>query len=230
MIRELPGFATRQSGETPVAFFRRTRGFPPASTLGDAERKQLISEYMGLDGANVKDQALDIEVVTHGAGENFPLDTTGTKLDERPQDGQHEQLDRRVELFFFDKQLGVQPLVADGSSSKPKSREYPEWRRRALQLEEIEPAGGARDCVISIILLSNSGNVPLSNRSITLNVEGDPPFSGSTDANGSFEKLGVPAGEHLLTVDGISTLVAATPPSITQRPHVVAGHVLIDAS
>jgi len=230
MIEALPDFQTGRQPPTEKAlsFFQRTRGFPAAASLGQSERKQLITEYMALDGADVKDQALDIQTVSHGAGENFPLDATGEQLDAQPADEQHEQLDRRVELFFFDKDLGVQPVVADGSTSKPKSLQYPEWRRRAATLQELEPAGGARDRVISVVLLSNSGNVPLVNRTVTLNVTGDPPFSGSTDANGVFEKLGVPPGDHLLTVDGISCFVSATPASIVQRPHVIAGHVLID--
>ncbi len=228
MIEALLDFETgRQPGESTVAFFRRTRGFPEAASLGEGERKQLITEYMALDGANVKDEGLDIAVVTHGCGENFPLDETGENLDHSPDDGQSEQLDRRVELFFFDKELGVQPPVTDGSSSKPGSLEYPEWRRRATEIQEIDANGRPRDRHMSVILLSNSGNLPLADRKLTLNVDGDPPFEGSTDADGAFEKLNLPAGDHLLTVDGVEVFVSATPTDIVKRPHVVVGHVLI---
>ena len=33
-------------------------------------------------------------------------------------------------MFFFDGELGIQP-APPGKNSKPKSAEYPEWRRRA---------------------------------------------------------------------------------------------------
>lgn len=229
MIEALPDAASgREPAESLIGFFQRTRGFAVSGSLGAAERKQLISEYMALDGADVKEAGLDITVVTHGAGENFPLDASGEAVDERPADGQRDDLDRRVELFFFDKELGVQPKVADGSSSKPKSPEYPEWRRRALQLAEVQPPGGARDRVVSVVLLSNSGNLPLADRDLTLQIDGDPPFKGRTDQDGVFEKSGVPAGDHLLTIDGISTFVSATPVSVVRRPHVVTGHELLE--
>lgn len=228
MIEALPDFETgRQPGEGTIAFFQRTRGFPAAPSLGSSERQQLITEYMGLDGANVQDEGLDIEVVTHGCGENFPLDLTGVDLDDSPADGQREQLDRRVELFFFDKELGVQPPARDGSNSKPGSLEYPEWRRRATELQEIDAAGRPRDRHISVVLLSNSGNLPLAERKLTLNVDGDPPFEGSTDEDGVFEKRNLPAGDHLLSIDAVEVFVSSTPTDIVKRPHVVVGHVLI---
>lgn len=228
MIKAVTSFDTsRQGGETPIAFFHRTRGLPAGASLTKDERRQLIVEYMAQDGANVKEQGLDIEVITHGAGENFPVDATGEELDGAPADGKQEQLDRRVELFFFDKELGIQPKVADGSNSKPKSLEYPEWRRRATELREIGPEGGLGDRLISVILLSNSGNQPLANRTVTLRIEGEAPFTGATDANGVFEKTGLPPGDHQITVDGITSFVAATPTDVLQRPHVVVGHKLL---
>lgn len=228
MASALPDFeTTRQPGESPTAWFERTRSFPNTATLNSDARKQLISEYMDLDGTNVKDAGLDIEVVRHGCGENFPLDESGEELDETPADSQREQVDRRVELFFFDEELGVQPSVADGVSSKASSKEYPEWRRRAIELREVSAIGTPRDRHISVVLLSNSGNVPLKQRALTLTVEGEPAREGTTDDNGVFEQTGLPAGDHLLKVDGFDTFVAATPTTIVQRPHVVVGHVLI---
>ena len=228
MARALPDFeTTRQPGEAPIPWFERTRSFPNSATLSTAARKQLITDYMGLDGTNVKDAGLDFELVRHGCGENFPLDETGEEMDEAPSDAQQEQLDRRVELFFFDKQLGVQPKVGDGSNSKPSSKEYPEWRQRATELREISAIGNPRDRHVSVILLSNSGNVPLKQRAVTLTIEGEPPLEGKTDDNGVFEQPGLPAGDHRLRVDGVDSFVAATPTSIVQRPHVVVGHILI---
>jgi hypothetical protein len=42
-----------------------------------------------------------------------------------------------------------------------------------------------------------------------------------------FERSGVPAGDHALTIDGITTFIAATPTDVVQRPHIVAGHQLL---
>ena len=44
-------------------------------------------------------------------------------------------------------------------------------------------------------------NLPLAKRNVTLTIEGEPPFEGQTDANGLFEKAGVPAGDLLARSD-----------------------------
>jgi outer membrane protein OmpA-like peptidoglycan-associated protein len=95
--------------------------------IGSHTRRQLVGDYMNFDETTLPG---DVEIVTHGCGENFPLDETGQGIDSGAQQGEHDQVDRRVELFFFDGKLGVQP-PPPGKNSKPGSQEYPEWRRRA---------------------------------------------------------------------------------------------------
>lgn len=227
MITALPGFAPKN--ETPVQFYERTRfsGQKPSKT---DMRKKLIQEYMDQDGANVKEAGLDIDIVTHGCGENFPLDETGESLDEKPADGKSDAQDRRVELFFFDKKLGVQPKVADGGSSKKGSKEYPEWRKRAQQLREVKAEGEPRNRHVSVILFSNSGCVPLANREVQLTVRGGGSVSGKTDAEGFFAHGPVPAGDHVLVIDGTETVIGATTFDVERRPHMVQGHVLVKAT
>lgn len=227
MASALPDFAP--INETPVKWFERTRfpdGAPDKTTL----RQKLVGEYMGLDGANVAEAGRDIDIVTHGCGENFPLDASGEKVDERAANEHEDAQDRRVELFFFDKKLGVQPKVADGSNSAKGSKQYPEWRARAQQLELVKAAGEPKNRHISVILLSNSACVPLANQKVTLSVVGEPAFDGTTDADGFFQSGPVPAGDHLLEIDGTATMVPATPFEIERRLHMVQGHVLLKAT
>jgi outer membrane protein OmpA-like peptidoglycan-associated protein len=95
--------------------------------IGPHTRRQLVGDYMNFDDTSLP---ADVEMVTHGCGENFPLDETGQGIEGDAPQGEHDQLDRRVELFFFDGRLGVQP-PPPGKNSGPGSGEYPEWRRRS---------------------------------------------------------------------------------------------------
>gem|GEM_PF-2484417 len=119
MIATLPDADERDSSENPVHWFQRTRGLEVDDIAGSETRHALIKEYMGLEGTSLPD---GVEVQTHGCGENFPIDDTG--------DGVEDQDNRRVEIFFFDAQLGVQPKPP-GKISAPGSLEYPEWVARS---------------------------------------------------------------------------------------------------
>jgi outer membrane protein OmpA-like peptidoglycan-associated protein len=119
MIAALPDADDRNSSENPVHWFQRTRGLEVDDSAGSETRHALIKEYMGLEGTTLPD---GVEVQSHGCGENFPIDDTG--------DGVEDQDNRRVEIFFFDAKLGVQPKPPDKISA-PGSLEYPEWVARS---------------------------------------------------------------------------------------------------
>jgi outer membrane protein OmpA-like peptidoglycan-associated protein len=119
MIATLPDADERDSSENPVQWFQRTRGLEVDDIAGTETRHALIKEYMGLEGTTLP---AGVEVKTHGCGENFPIDDTG--------DGVDDQDNRRVEIFFFDAKLGVQPKPPDKNSA-PGSLEYPEWVTRS---------------------------------------------------------------------------------------------------
>ncbi|MBN2194895.1 MAG: OmpA family protein [Polyangiaceae bacterium] len=107
--------------------------------IGPKTRAQLVGDYMNHDGTTL---APEVEVATHGCGECFPLDETGENPDADAQNGERDQMDRRVEVFFFDRSLGAQP-PPPAKTSKRGSPEYPEWRARArVVAEAIEAAGG----------------------------------------------------------------------------------------
>lgn len=138
MLAAWPDFARRPELEDPVRWYQRTRGLKVTGVANREMRRSLVTEYMLLDGVSVAQRALElqIDITTHGCGENFPLDASGAELDHAAADNQDDQLDRRVELFFFDKEFGILPPPPD-KNSKPGSSEYPAWRRRATLLEDI---------------------------------------------------------------------------------------------
>ena len=117
-----------ESGEdltdTPLRHFQATRGLDPDGKLGPITREAIVAEYMSIDGTTLPE---GIEPIAHGCGENFPLE------EEEGQDAKTKHAhDRRVELFFFDGDLGVLPPVS-GENSAPGSAAYPEWRRRSVE-------------------------------------------------------------------------------------------------
>ena len=74
MLLSMPDFDTKAEGEDSVRWFQRTRGLEVDGIAGPITRKQLITEYMALDGMSLASDEFQIEVTTHGCGENFPLD------------------------------------------------------------------------------------------------------------------------------------------------------------
>jgi len=137
MIDGLPGFDTKPVQEDSIHWFQRTRALKVDGISGPKTRRQLITEYMALADVSVVD--LEIRVTAHGCGENFPLDDSGENLDAAPADDKEDVLDRRIELFFFDRDFGILPAVP-GSNSKKGSTAYKEWRKNAqVALEEHRP-------------------------------------------------------------------------------------------
>jgi len=124
MIVTLPDAIERDPSEDLVRWFQRTRGLTVDGVAGTETRHALIPEYMSLDGTSLPK---GIEVVPHGCGENFPAKATG--------DGEKEEENRRVEVFFFDGELGVEP-PPKGKNSKPGAPEYAEWVKRTQRTED----------------------------------------------------------------------------------------------
>jgi len=114
----------------PIRDYQRSRGLTVDGDAGPETRRSLIGEYMAVDGTTLP---ADIRAVTHGCGENFPEDPE--------PDDTADQLNRDVELFFFDGKLGVQP-PPPSSNSEPNSLEYPEWRERARETRNFRAIPG----------------------------------------------------------------------------------------
>jgi outer membrane protein OmpA-like peptidoglycan-associated protein len=178
MIQSLPDFGTKPPTEDNVSWFQRTRGLERTDKGGKAMRSQLIGEYMALDQASLP---ADIPLVTHGAGKHFPLDASGQNLDAAPPNNSADPLDRRVELFFFEKEFGIQP-PPPGKNSSAGSPEYPEWRLRASQIEQFD---GTLPRLLRLRVLIN-GQL-MANTPVQLFVDGVLASSVPTDANGFIE-------------------------------------------
>jgi outer membrane protein OmpA-like peptidoglycan-associated protein len=129
MVAEMPDRDDLLAADDPIRRYQEVRGLAVDGIAGPQTRRSLIRDYMNLDGVSLPS---DIDITTHGCGENFPADPTG--------DNTADLANRRVELFFFDGTLGIQP-PPPGKNSKPASLEYPEWSGRAS--ETIEFGAGA---------------------------------------------------------------------------------------
>jgi outer membrane protein OmpA-like peptidoglycan-associated protein len=140
MITAMPDFGLRTPDEDLITWFQRTRALTVDGKAGPQTRKQLITEYMALDGTSLKDdEQFQIDITTHGCGENFPLDETRIELDQAAANGKEDALDRRVELFFFDEDFGIMPKPATSSG-----KQYLEWRKAAAQNHDFDVAGIGR--------------------------------------------------------------------------------------
>jgi outer membrane protein OmpA-like peptidoglycan-associated protein len=164
-----------ESGEkptdTPVRHFQATRGLEPDNKLGPNTREAIITEYMSLDGTTLPEA---IDPIAHGCGENFPL--------EIPEGGNPDHTrDRRVELFFFDADLGVLPPPR-GEISAAGSLEYLEWARRAQETHEFRPPPNKT----RILLLDDEGT-PMAGTAFCALIGRQPFVSGFSDGTGIAE-------------------------------------------
>jgi outer membrane protein OmpA-like peptidoglycan-associated protein len=139
MLRALPDFPKRPKGEDPVRWFQRTRSLTVDGKAGPQTRRQLISEYMSLDGLSLAEAGLEIFPTAHGAGENFPADESAENPEAKPGDERRDLHDRRVEFFFFDPEFGIVP-PPPGGNSKAGATEYATWKRRAIDVRDLEAA------------------------------------------------------------------------------------------
>jgi outer membrane protein OmpA-like peptidoglycan-associated protein len=78
MLVSMPDFPTKPKGDDAVSWFQQTRGLSVDGIAGPDTRRQLITEYLALDGVSLEDAGIQIDAVAHGCGANFPLDAGGT--------------------------------------------------------------------------------------------------------------------------------------------------------
>jgi hypothetical protein len=133
-----------ESGEEvtdiPVRHFQTTRGLEPDGDLGPITRRKIVEEYMAVDGTSLPE---GVEAIVHGCGENFPAEVIDPSVPEDPSaqpaappSDPEQTLDRRVELFFFDGEIGVHP-PPPGDNSPAGSPVYPHWRRLARETHDF---------------------------------------------------------------------------------------------
>jgi hypothetical protein len=143
MLSAVDDFPAELDAVERIKRFQKSRQLDVDGVAGKQTRTQLIKEYMALDAATLGDEGFDIPVTAHGCGENFPLDDGGEDLDQAPADDKEDGLDRRVELFFFDRDLGPVP-PPPGDNSPAGSTAYPEWRKQAASTLDIKLAPARR--------------------------------------------------------------------------------------
>jgi len=183
--------AAARAVEDPITRFQRTRGLKVDGKAGPETRRQLITEYFARDEEIFPEGT---SMTTHGAGENFPVDARGEELDVTPVDGKREATDRRVEIYLFDAEFGIQP-APPGKNSKPNSREYPEWRRRAKLGLEADLRFSNR--VLKLRMQLNDKD--LVDEEYAVDVDGRRLAAARTDDQGFLEQR-LPFGAKVATV------------------------------
>lgn len=191
MISALPDFEGKLPTETAVKWYQKRHNavsVPPRGKLtedgvaGPLTRKELVFDYMSLDEATL-DEKFAINVTTHGAGENFPLDDAGTGLDDAPENAKDDQADRRVELFFFDPEFGILPRPPGKNSSKG-STQYLKWRERAHVVHRAVVGRGAASVDLKLQDMPGPNGIPLSFTPWELRDGDELLEAGETDQDG----------------------------------------------
>jgi len=177
MIGALPDAGDRAPSEGSIRWFQRTRGLKVDGIAGPQTRRALIEEYMSLDGTSLPK---GVGVIPHGCGENFPAEATADETE--------DACNRRIEIYYFDGELGVQP-PSPGKNSKAGSPEYPEWVRRAVTtdhvLTELDPV---------IIELVSSDGLPLPEVGYSITFVDGSSQSGTLDRFGTAKIKRPPQG------------------------------------
>lgn len=160
-----------------ISSFQKSRSLTVDGEAGPQTRRQLIKEYMALDASTLSDPGFDIPLIAHGCGESFPLSESGDELDPLAADALEDGLDRRAELYFFDRDLGPQP-APPGKNSAAGSSQYPEWRRRAAETADIVLEPPRR------VQLVDEAGVPLTFEPYELVTADGRVLPGDSDADG----------------------------------------------
>jgi outer membrane protein OmpA-like peptidoglycan-associated protein len=129
LLSQARGFAAQPGSPASLRAFQQSRKLKVTGKADEATRKQLIKEYMDQDGTTLP---AGCEATTHGCGENFPLSEDGAAVDATPDDDQKRAANRRVELFFFSREDGIDP-APPGDNSGPGSSQYPAWRKKSRE-------------------------------------------------------------------------------------------------
>jgi outer membrane protein OmpA-like peptidoglycan-associated protein len=179
------------ASDDPITRFQRSRGLKVDGKAGPETRRQLITEYMASAEGVLP---ADMPRTAHGAGEHFPLDGLARDVDPVAANGQRDPVDRRVEIFFFEKEFGIQP-VPPGKNSKKDSPEYPEWRRRSKLRQEADVRFSDR----KLRLRLQVNDKDLADEEFALDVDGRRLQVGRTDGEGFLEQR-LPVGAKLAEI------------------------------
>ena len=199
-----------------IRSYQAAHGKTPTGTADRELRRQLISDYVALSHGPLEDYlGHSVPLTPHGCGENFPLDETEGDLDPAAPDGAEDQGDRRVEVFIFDAEYGIQP-PPPGSNSQPGSTEYPQWRENAVELYDYD-AGAAPVCHLSYQLRSEVDDTPVANEPFVIQLSPVEEFAGTTDDSGRLSYEFVAPDDYLLQIQNAEMYVPALGPDEAER-------------
>lgn len=134
MLYALNGTSTHKDEKMIIEEFQKDRNLKVDGIIGPETRKQLIKEYMSIDGTSLPSF---IKVETHGCGEYHPYVDSGNN--------KNEKLNRRVELFFF--QEKIEPPVPGECSSPEGCEEYKQWLQNVGQTISADD-GNKDECIV----------------------------------------------------------------------------------
>ncbi|MCA9617650.1 MAG: OmpA family protein, partial [Myxococcales bacterium] len=183
MLATLPDAEALQGASNPAAAYQASRGLTVDGVVGPQTRGRLIAEYMALDETTLPSSAT---ILAHGCGESFPIPEEELAELVGASGLDADQLNRRVEIYFFDGRLGVQP-PPPGTISGPGSEAYPEWGRRARETHDFSLSAALRIRVFDHFAKPMAG--------VDFEVElGEQVVRGKTDASGHVVVRGGPGG------------------------------------
>jgi hypothetical protein len=172
------GYASGVTDDKTVAAvkaFQDANGLDVDGKVGPATREALVKAYMGLEDTTLAD---DIDPVAHGCKGHFDDDLTDDGL--QPDD-------RRLEVFFFEKEIDPAP---PGKTSKPGSEQYPAWRDALVETKDFENHG-----IHVQIIDSNKQPVPGAD----VHLEGPTTGDATADEHGFVSFFDLVAGDYTLS-------------------------------
>lgn len=185
MLSRMNGFSSRPRDKKPVVWFQESRGLSPDGIAGPITRRQLITEYMAVDGTTLP---ATTTLTAIGCGERFPLDESGQVIDPNPAQNKADQLDRRVEVFFVD-------VLAQSAPDAARDA-YPEWLARSTAIAE----GDAGSTIRFVRLRILRAGVPLDGQEYTLSSPKAVLSGGTLTSDGRLEAV-IPSGVGEVTVE-----------------------------
>lgn len=127
------------SGTTgAIRRFQEAAGLEVDGKAGPITRKALIEAYMKLDGTTLP---AGVTPAAHGCGESFPAGLSLAALKDpalRKQeikDGESQEANRRVEIFFFE--APIAPAPSGDRFSRKDAVDYPRWLGQVTETLDI---------------------------------------------------------------------------------------------
>ncbi|MEO7424475.1 MAG: peptidoglycan-binding protein [Fibrobacteria bacterium] len=175
-----PHYAGNAAGITDAVTTAALKAFQagaglPTDGQGDfATRKALVEAYMGLNGTTL---AEDVTPIAHGVEGHFEDSATASGI---------EADDRRLEAFFFEKEIMPQPSATTSSGG---SSPYPKWQENLVDTQDFENHG-----IHVQIVDAKMQPVPFA----TVHLKGPTSGEGKSDEHGFVSFTGLKKGEYTL--------------------------------